>query len=147
MIRVLGLGQRRAGDDAAGLLVLDALEGEDELELIEVADTASLIDLLACDVPVVLVDAVASDRPAGEAIDLSPDDLAGLYGISTHGIDVPQAIGLARELAGDRFTGDLQIIGITMQGRCALSPEVAQAVREAADRIRAQAKTAVDASA
>ena len=141
---VIGLGQPAAGDDGVGLAVLERLRADGVppgVELRRAIEPTALVELLTVDVPVVLIDAVASDTP-GEVVELAPEELAGRGGppYSTHGLDVEQAIGLARALQ-PRLTPSLHIVavGIARPPRLesGLSPAVAAAVPRAAERVRA----------
>jgi hydrogenase maturation protease len=135
--RVIALGQRLAGDDAAGLAVADRLRARG-LDPIEVASAADLVTALEAPGDVVLVDAVLGE-PAGSVLVLAPDDLAGggLAAVSSHGIDVPSAIALASMLyPGPR---SVRVVGVVI-GRAprfteGLSPEVAAGVEVATDRV------------
>ncbi|XXT21311.1 hydrogenase maturation protease [Sorangium sp. So ce429] len=158
--RVIGLGQRAAGDDAAGLAVLEALRRRGPpsgAELVEARDASALVSLLQTPAEVVIVDAVLASPP-GEVLDLSPSDLAAgaPVPVSTHGLGVGQAIELARLAAPDRLSPDIRIVGVSIgrpgprgPGRRApsgdpeprasdelgLSPEVAAAVPRAVARV------------
>ena len=67
MVRVIGLGQRVAGDDGVGLCVLDALEQDPPagVELCRVADAAQLVELVQGAERVVVVDAAVAAGPPG----------------------------------------------------------------------------------
>jgi hydrogenase maturation protease len=141
---VIGLGQPAAGDDGVGIAVLERLHADGVppgVELRRAVEPTALVELLTVDVPVVLVDAVASGTP-GEVLELGPDELAGRGAApySTHGLDVEGAIALARALE-PRLTPSLRIVavGITRPPRPApgLSPAIAAAVPRAAARVRA----------
>ncbi|WP_437841477.1 hydrogenase maturation protease [Sorangium sp. So ce1153] len=147
--RIIGLGQRAAGDDAAGLAVLEALRRQGlpgDAELVEARDASALVSLLQTPATVVVVDAVLAS-PSGEVLDLSPSDLAAgaPVPVSTHGLGVAQAIELARIAAPDRLSPDIRIVGVSI-GRprrpepralaeLDLSPEVTAAVPRAVARV------------
>ena len=143
--RVIALGQTAAGDDGAGLAVLEALRREGlppAVELVHAADDSALVTLLATPAPVVLVDAVLGGTP-GEVIELGPEqlDARDVRPVSTHGLGVAQAIALARTLAPDTVSPAIRIVGITIAPPArylqALSPAVAAAIPRAVDRVRA----------
>ena len=143
--RVIALGQHAAGDDGAGLAVLEELRRRgvpDGVELLQAAEDAALITLLETCAPVVLVDAVLGDRP-GEVVELTPDQLqmSRLRPVSTHGLGAAQAIALARTVAPAAVSPAIRIVGITITRPAhyvqALSPPVAAAVARAATRVRA----------
>ncbi len=141
---VIGLGQEAAGDDGVGLAVLGRLREigvPGGVELVEAREESDLIPLLGEGAPVILVDAVVGGR-AGELMDLTLEDLAGRGAgtVSTHGIGLEQAVGLARELS-ERFAPSIRIVGVAVERphglSCGLSPEVAAAVPRAAERVLA----------
>ncbi|KYF91531.1 hydrogenase expression/formation protein hupD [Sorangium cellulosum] len=147
--RIIGLGQRAAGDDAAGLAVLEALRRQGlpgDAELVEARDASALVSLLQTPATVVVVDAVLAS-PSGEVLDLSLSDLAAgaPVPVSTHGLGVAQAIELARIAAPDRLSPDIRIVGVSIGRPChpepralaelGLSPEVAAAVPRAVARV------------
>ncbi len=117
--RVIGLGQRAAGDDGVGLVVLERLRSlvPHDVDLVAVAEACSAISLLATPVPVVIVDAVVTDRGvAGEVLDLDSDALRRhARGVSTHGVSLARALDLARWLAEpERIVPTTRIIGVTI---------------------------------
>jgi hydrogenase maturation protease len=142
---VIALGQAAAGDDGAGLAVLDELRRSgvpNGVELVHAAEDSALLSLLETPAPVVLVDAVLGERP-GTVLELSPDELAasGLRPVSTHGLGAVQAIALARTLSPGMISPEIRIVGITIARPArythALSPAVSEAVPRAAARVRA----------
>jgi hydrogenase maturation protease len=143
--RVIGLGQGAAGDDGVGLAVLEALARGGVpagVELVRAAEESALVALVETPLPVVLVDAVLG-TPAGEVVTLAPEELEsrGLRAVSTHGLGVPQALALARVVAGERTAPAIRIVGITIERAepytQALSPAVAAAVPRAVERVLA----------
>ena len=143
--RVIALGQGAAGDDGVGLAVYEALRAQgvpDGVELVRAAEDSALLSLLETDVPVVLVDA-ALGSPAGEVIELAPEELAprGLRPVSTHGLGLAQALELARTVAPEQVPERVRIIAITIERpttyEWALSAAVAAAVPVAAARVLA----------
>ena len=146
--RVIGLGQAAAGDDGVGLAVLAYLRERgvpDGVEALLVSEPSALIPLLETPVPVVLVDAVLG-TPPGEVIELGPDELdnRALLSVSSHGMGIPQAVGMARVLAGDAVSPSIRIVGVTIvqpdRFQHGLSPEVAAAIPRAAERALALVK-------
>jgi hydrogenase maturation protease len=140
---VVGIGQRVAGDDGAGLAVIDELRCRKVpagVELVEAGEDADLVSLLESDIPVILVDAVLASPP-GAVLELTPADLAAgaRPAVSSHGLGVARAVELARVLHGERFPPRLEIvaIGVEMPGRHVdtLSAPVQAAVSRAADMI------------
>lgn len=76
--RVVGLGQRVAGDDGVGLAILERLRRTGVgpgVELFEVAEATALLPLLETPHPVFVVDAVVGAGPVGEVVDLSAEEI------------------------------------------------------------------------
>ncbi len=138
--RIVGLGQRAAGDDGVGLAVLARLRAAgvpDGVELIEAAAASALVDAVLLDGPVVVVDAVLAE-PAGAVLVLSEDDLAraALSPLSSHGLSAGGALALARSVAPAAASRRVPIVAVSIappgRYRVGLSPEVAAAVEGAA---------------
>jgi hydrogenase maturation protease len=145
-LRIIGLGQALAGDDGAGSAVLRALRTQrlpQDIELLEIADPSALVELCESAAAILLLDAVLG-KPAGELVELSVEALSARApaGVSSHGLGVTQALGLARALAGDRAFPAVRIIAITIEKpeRYAreLTPAVAAAVPRAVQRVLAR---------
>ena len=148
--RIVGIGQETAGDDGVGLAVARALReyaADMDIDVQEIAEPSRLIPLLETHVPVVIVDAVVGrDRSAagtgepaesrvglqqpGDVVVREPEgfEIKGAVPLSTHGIGVIEAIGLARTLSGAAVSPDIRIVGILIElpepYRQALSPPV-----------------------
>ncbi|HSP80256.1 MAG TPA: hydrogenase maturation protease [Myxococcaceae bacterium] len=142
-LRVIGLGQAAAGDDGVGLAVLEYLrvQGVPEgVELLEAEEPSALLPLLETPARVVLVDAVLA-APAGEVLELAPDELAqrGFSTLSSHGLGVAQAVALARLLSPEAVSPSIHVVGVSISRperfREGLSPEVAAAIPHAASRV------------
>lgn len=152
MITIVGLGQHVAGDDAAGLAVLDEVErrGIGNTTLVRARDASQLVELLDGDCRYILVDAVLVEpHHVGKVFVLSPDQLdeRANSSVSSHGLSVAQAIQLARALH-THSTPQIQLvaIGITrprlLEQR--LSNEVKAAVTDAANTIEALVRAGCD---
>lgn len=142
-VRVIGLGQRAAGDDGAGIAVIAALRRScvpAGVECMVAAGPSALVPLLWMAGRVIVVDAVVA-HPAGEVMELDVDDVrAGApLGVSSHGLGVRQAIELARIAEPDLTSPDIRLVGVTIARPArhaeALMPAVAAAVDRAAQRI------------
>lgn len=138
---VIGVGNRDRGDDAAGPAVCDLLDAADPDGIATVVCEGSVVDLAAIwerDDQVVVVDAA---EPAGRPgrvreIDGASRLLAPAGAISTHTIDVPTAIGLARAIG--RLPAGLTVLAIEaarFDDGAALTPEVEAAVSDVAATI------------
>ena len=139
---IVGLGQAAAGDDGVGLAVVTYLRDHvipDQVEALLVSEPSALIPLLETPVPVVLVDAVLG-APPGEVIELAPHELDSRapLSVSSHGMGISQAIGIARVLAGGAISPSIRIVAVTIvqpdRFQHGLSPMVAAAVPRAAER-------------
>lgn len=132
-MRVIGIGARHRGDDAAGLMVADGLgafhhDGE----------PASLIEAWNGVDEVVLVDAIRSGRSVGEVVEFDAIAEPLPLGVcrSTHALGLASAIELARAL--ERLPRRLRVIGI--EGAefgfgADPSPEVVSAVERVVRRL------------
>lgn len=135
--RVVGVGQRLAGDDGVGREVVERLRAQG-IAATGVDDGAGLLNILVSGASRVLViDAVVGGGMPGTVRVLDRADLEnGPRPVSSHGIGVPEAIEL-----GERFNPALQVIliGISIDPpnslREGLSPKVAAAVDEAAKQV------------
>lgn len=149
--RVVALGQRAAGDDAAGLEVLEALRRALEAEsagpeLVAAADASELLELLRTPGPIWLVDALVGAGSAGQVLSLSVDQLSRLAAcsVSSHGLSAAQAIELCCTLYPQSACPDVRIRAITIEAprayRGGLAPEIAGAAARAAALIRQEWK-------
>jgi hydrogenase maturation protease len=138
--RVIGIGQAAAGDDGVGIAVLRQLGARalpPGVAIFEIAEATGLIPLLETRDTVILVDAVLGEGPPGEVIELEADALDDFSAkpLSTHGVDVAQAIALARTLFPDSAAPQVRIVGVRIAPPAryvhGLSPEVAAAVPRA----------------
>jgi hydrogenase maturation protease len=142
LVRIIGIGQRAAGDDGAGPAVLDRLRTggavRTELELCEVAEPAALLPLLEGARRVIIVDAALAAGEPGAVLVLHPADLETrpLSPVSTHGMSVGQAIALARALDPDKVCDDIYLVAIAAERprglAYGLSARVAAAIPAAA---------------
>lgn len=99
---LIGVGNDFAGDDAAGRLVVRALEGADAFDTAETHGAAAdIVTLMEGRAHVVIVDACTSGAMPGTVhkLDAVAGDLPGwLRSVSSHGIGVAEAVALARML-------------------------------------------------
>lgn len=137
--RVIGLGQRAAGDDGVGLAVLSRLRERGAppgVELLELAEATGLLPLLEAPGLMILVDAVLG-AAEGEVLRLRPEALEerALRPLSTHGVGLLAVLELARALSAGLSEPRLWIvaIGIARPGeyRLGLSPAVSAAISRA----------------
>jgi hydrogenase maturation protease len=139
---IVGVGQAFAGDDGAGLAVLELLRGSalpSGVELTEVREPTGLVPLLDEEgMRLVIVDAVLA-LPAGQVLDLDASEVEsrGLSSVSSHGISVGEALALGRATnSSGRPGADVRIVAITIarpvRGALGLSAAVAAAVPRAA---------------
>jgi hydrogenase maturation protease len=138
--RIVGVGQKWAGDDGVGLAVIKWLRRAlAPVDLAETAEPTQLVDLLTDGAdPVVLVDAILDGGAAGRVrqVDYESRDRNSKQLLSTHGLDVIAAIELARGVYPDRVASRVFIVGITIRsagrGTRGLSAAVENAVPIAA---------------
>ena len=137
-VRVLGIGSP-SGDDQAGWLVVDALtalgvHASDDV-VIDKLDRpgVQLISLLDHAGWVILIDAMQSDDPPGHVQCFDRKDWpAYREGLSSHGLGVPDALLLARELG--KLPARLDLYGIAI-GAATPGESVQSAVMAAATRL------------
>lgn len=143
---VIGVGNRHRGDDAAGPLVVDAIEaaeGDTVLTATVDGDLTALVLQWHRDQDVVLVDAMRTGRPPGTIVEVdglttgSWDRLGlGPSPSSSHGIGVAEAVRLAAIL--DRLPRTLLVVGVEAASFDLLarpSRPVAEAVEHLARRL------------
>lgn len=134
---LIGVGTDHRGDDRCGLDVVRALRERlaGRARVAEcTGDITDLLDLWAGVAEVIVVDAVRSGKPAGTVVrlELPGTELPLLGATSTHGLSLPEAIGLGRSLG--QFPAHLVIYGIeaeNLEMGDGLSVAVAHGVREA----------------
>ncbi len=113
---VIGVGHPDRGDDAAGWLVIDLLQGRPDLTLRRVtADPSSLLTdpLWSTAGQVIIIDAVRTGSEPGTILRWTHDELLAVAppsGSGTHDLGVATSLGLARALG--RMPRDLTLIGI-----------------------------------
>jgi hydrogenase maturation protease len=142
---VIGIGNANRGDDAVGLEVAQHLRGTlpEDVEIAEQdGEAIALLQRFQGAEQTYLVDACASGAPAGivRRYDVGVTPLPQeMFGVSTHGFGLAQAVELARAL------GDLPprcvvyaIEGASFATGASLSPAVADAVIDVADRLYAE---------
>jgi hydrogenase maturation protease len=141
---VVGIGNPDRGDDRAGLAVADRLSGPLPAGVAVVREsgeaTALLARLRSADA-VYLVDACASGAPAGtvQRFDATAAPLPqALFGVSTHGFGLAEAVELARTLGELPPTCIIYAIeGGAFDLGAPMSPAVVSAVAEVAERLGA----------
>ena len=145
-IAIVGVGNRAAGDDAAGLLVIDALRGRDmhpATVLIEAGLAGpGLVSQMEGYAKIVLVDAVDMGLEPGAVKCFTPQEVRSTKPrdrMSLHGCDLLEVIGLAQRL--DVCPDDVVIVGI-QPASGAYGGEVSAGVREAIGRAASAALAA-----
>ncbi len=110
---VVGVGHRDRADDGIGPAVADALghRADQVVTLVREGDLAVLPLLWDADDDVVIVDAMPSSGPIGRLHEVEQDQLASTISVSTHGLNVADAIELARRL--NCLPARLRIFGVT----------------------------------
>jgi hydrogenase maturation protease len=140
---VLGIGNPDRGDDAAGREVARRLRGAWPEGVVVAEVDGEATDLLArldgADAAY-LIDACVSGAPAGTVhrIDAAHEPIPpGAFGVSTHGLGLAAAIGLARALGRLPARCVVYAIeGASFETGAPLSPAVADAVGTVAGRLR-----------
>jgi len=136
---VVGLGHPDRGDDAVGSLVARRVAERaaglsPAITIVEQADPAGLLDLWEGADLAVLVDAVRSDRPAGEVLVLdvttAPLPVGDWSAGGSHALSLAAAIELARVLG--RLPGRLVLVGVEVRD-AGLGVGVASVVTDAVE--------------
>ena len=144
---VIGVGNMLRGDDAAGLLVAQALRHQN-IRTLRVEESsgeiAGIVELLQTSDEVIIIDAMRSGKPAGSTMwidPLSAREAAELTISSSHGFGVAQAIELLVSLK--KLPRRIRILGIEGQYfalGAPVSPPVQQAVKTAVGLVAAAVK-------
>jgi len=135
-IVVIGVGHRDRADDGIGPAVVDALARRTDrvITLVREGDLAVLPLLWEPDDDVVIVDAIIDRGPAGDLRAVDPEQLGSASVVSTHGLDVADAIELARRLRC--MPARLRVFGITA-GDFGYGP-MSSGLRHGIDRLAAE---------
>ncbi len=138
---IVGVGQPFAGDDGVGIAVARKLRDEG-LCAREATDASVVLDLLAEGSRVVIVDAVVGGGAPGDVLRLQADSLAdGVRPLSSHGVNVVDALSLARALYGEEAARRVALVGVVIERPGVitegLSPAVEGAIEPAAKLARA----------
>ena len=109
---VIGVGHRDRGDDAIGPAVADEIGRRLDCvtAIAREGDLAVLPLLWTEDDDVVIVDACWSREPAGHVHEIDPERLRNGVGMSTHGVNVADAVALAAKLG--RCPASLMVLGV-----------------------------------
>lgn len=140
-VLVIGLGNDYRGDDGAGRHCVRMLQGEGGARVLEQSgEGAALMDSWKGAGAVILVDAVQAGGAPGtiHRLDAQVAPIpAQFFHYSTHAFSVAEAVELARAL--DELPPRLILYGIegeSFEAGAPLSPAVARAVPEVAQRVR-----------
>lgn len=127
---VVGLGGIQAGDDAVGLQVARVLAAEG-FTTCECEDATRVVELLSDGERVVVIDALVGGE-LGAVAHVHPDALsADPQPVSSHGLSLAQAVGLARTLYGEDVLTRLDIVGVGIDRPAGPSHGLSRAVRKA----------------
>ena len=136
LTRVIGLGSP-FGDDRVGWRVIEHLDGRlpPAVELLALDRPGAALAHWVGDVAqLVIVDAVSGARPAGSVVELALDEIdenAGRW--SSHGLDLHQALALARALGSTPRV--MQVFAVFIEDLERETPAVATAARVLAEQI------------
>lgn len=143
---VLGVGNPIMTDDAIGLVAAkafeDRLEGTDEV-VVRYSERGGfdLLDLLdGCDHAVIVDAYVVSGTPPGTVLIRCLEDFTGSHHLyAAHGIDLPTAVRLGRQLGHD-MPDRVDIVGVVVEDPYTVSeqmtPAVAAAVEAAVEAVQ-----------
>ncbi len=133
---VIVLGQRDAGDDAAGPLVGDALRAQG-FEVLEPADVAELAEALARACEAIVVDAAIGPGRPGTVFRLDgAAQVLPAAGPSYHGFGLAEAIAFAEALGATPDLTVFAVVGADFSYGAPLSAPVAEALPALVEEIR-----------
>lgn len=138
---IIGVGNPMRGDDGAASAVVDYLRAQDIPAYVFDGDGAELMEMWLGQSRVIVIDAAVSGAETGTVhrFDAHLAELPrNFFRHSTHQFGVAEAVEMARALG--RLPAEMIVYGIegenfTLGG--SLSPQVEQAVYQAAERIKA----------
>lgn len=146
---VLGLGNDVLSDDAAGLLVAEAvrarLAGEPGIEVKATTEMGlALLDEIAGREAVVLIDSVQTGAaPPGHIHEFGVENLSRVLTTAPHFLGIGETLALGRQL-GLPMPRDVRIFAIEVADAYTLgtqlTPAVEAAIAPAADRVAAEAR-------
>jgi len=152
-IRIIGVGNEMAGDDAVGPAVIEALRGRALPECVELicagADALGVLEYLEDDVSVVIVDAARMARAPGNvltfpAANAKVNIVADAW--SLHGIGLAHVLKLAEQM---RLPARVTIVGIepaSVQPGQGMSLAVVAAIPKAVDSVESIVRSECEAA-
>ncbi len=145
-MRIICCGNRDRGDDAAGVLVAERLQGMAISAEVYEGDPLAMIERWQATDDVIVVDAMLTGSPVGTVRVWDTPLQVNLTGAnsSTHGLGVGEAIRLA-EILG-RLPRRLRVYGIEgkqFQTEAEISSEVQEAVEQVAQQVAGEVVAAV----
>lgn len=132
---VIALGNRHAGDDAAGPLVGDVLR-DAGCPVVETSDVAAIADAIAAADGAIVVDAASGPGTAGTVHRIDGSAVGPERRASSHGFGLREAIALARAQGAVPLVTVFAIVGGDFRVGAPVTPAVARAVRDIAEEIR-----------
>lgn len=141
-VRIIGLGQAAAGDDGVALYVLERVRHlhrarpAGAVEFVLAPDPSRLVELLCHAGPVWIVDAVVGAGAPGKLRELTPEMLSQEppCSLSSHGMDVRQAIDLCSTLYPGQRSPEIRIMAISIDPPRSYGEGLSAPVADAAER-------------
>ncbi len=132
---IVGLGSAARGDDAAGILVAEAL-AKRGFDAIASSDPTMLLPLLVQGKLLIVVDTVLGGGRAGDIVNLSPRQLdARPSCASTHGLSLTEVLRLGAALRPQHALADVHIVGIVIEKAPCVGRDVSKTTQRAAARV------------
>ncbi|MEM0440617.1 MAG: hydrogenase maturation protease [Candidatus Caldarchaeum sp.] len=139
-VKVVCIGNRLRGDDAAGRYVADLLRKNGGIDVVEASSPLEILDVITSDTShLIVVDAVENRGNPGKIHRLEIEDLISknISYSSTHLLSLPESIKLLTALG--EFGGKITLFGV--EGADfgygeKLSPKVEEACRKIANMIK-----------
>lgn len=134
---ILAIGSPH-GDDQAAWHVAEVLRGRGIGSTYRIQNVDQILGYLSHDVPIILIDACSSGALPGSIFRWRwpHPRISDPGGVSSHGIDIAYALGMAEALG--RLPEDIIVYGIELRSTepvAEVSPEVAAAVERVAEMI------------
>lgn len=144
-ILILGIGNILLRDEGVGVRVVEAMQGLDLPEGVELVDAgtagADLVDIMADRRKVIVVDAIEAQGAPGTILRLNGEDLLPEPGglLSLHQLGLVESLFMAKQLGC--APGEVIVFGIQpgqIRAGLELSPEVASAVPKVIEAVLAE---------
>lgn len=134
-VLVLGIGNPILSDDAIGIRVAREIMKRDipDVHVEEIAASGiEVMEMLLDYSKIIIVDAIKlPDRKSGEILKLEEEDFtSSVHGSSPHGVNLPTAIALGRQLAPERMPGEIVFLAMQAEDVSTFREGLSEAVEK-----------------